>query len=416
MKLKLALLILLLAMARFAGATATQSQADTSVLSFGDSQGVPRTNEREEDLYSDATEKLNDEEYSDAIKGFDEVAKMHGRRADAALYWKAYAQNKDGQKEPALATIAELRKSYPKGKWLQEAGALEIEIRASLHQQVNPDAQSDEELRVYALNALMNSDPERAIPVLEKVIQGNYSRKMKDKALFVLAQGNSEKGQQILLNIAKNNNDPELQRKAIQYIGMFGGGRNRSILRDIYNSATDVSVKKAVFQGWLMSGAKEDVLAVARTEKSPEMRKEAFRYLGMMGGRAELHQLYSQSDTADTKQALLQAMGINGDAEGIYEIAKADSDPAVRKKAINNLGIFGGSAGTGMLVNLYNSPIDTQSKKEVINALFLHGSAKEMVALARKETNPELKGAWLQKLSLMHSPEITDYMMEILNK
>jgi HEAT repeat protein len=416
MKLKLALLILLLGAVRFACAAATQSQVDPGVLSFAESQSAPRANDREEELYSDATENLNDEEYSDAIKGFDEVAKMHGRRADAALYWKAYAQNKDGQKERALATIAELRKSYPKGKWLQEAGALEIEIRSSLHQQVNPDAQSDEELKVYALNALMNSDQERAIPVLEKVLQGNNSRKMKDKALFVLAQGNSEKGQQILLNIAKNNNDPELQRKAIQYIGMFGGGRNRSILRDIYNSATDVSVKKAVFQGWLMSGAKEDVLAVAKNEKSPEMRKEAFRYLGMMGGRAELHQLYSQSDSADTKQALLQAMGINGDAEGIYEIAKADSDPAVRKKAINNLGIFGGSAGTGMLVNLYNSPIDTQSKKEVINALFLHGAAKDMVALARKETNPELKSAWLQKLSLMHSPEITDYMMEILNK
>jgi len=104
------------------------------------------------------------------------------------------------------------------------------------------------------------------------------------------------------------------------------------------------------------------------------------------------------------------------DAEGIYEIAKTDSDPAVRKKAITNLGLFGGSAGTGMLVNLYSSPIDTQSKKEVINAMFLHGAAKDMVALARKETNPELKSAWLQKLSLMHSPEITDYMMEILNK
>src|SRR5258708_17179694 len=136
----------------------------------------------------------------------------------------------------------------------------------------------------------------------------------------------------------------------------------------------------------------------------------------MMGGRAELHQLYSQSDSADTKQALLQAMGINGDAEGIYEIAKADSDPAVRKKAINNLGIFGGSAGTGMLVNLYNSPIDTQSKKEVINALFIHGAAKEMVALARNETNPELKSACLPHPPIIPSPKIPPYTMQILNK
>jgi hypothetical protein len=36
--------------------------------------------------------------------------------------------------------------------------------------------------------------------------------------------------------------------------------------------------------------------------------------------------------------------------------------------------------------------------------------------LARKETNPELKKALIQKMSLMNSPEITEYMMEILNK
>src|SRR5258708_26790602 len=200
MKLKLTLLILLFAMARFAGATATESQADARVLGFSESQGAPKGNDREAELYSEATQNLNDEDFGDAIKGFDEVAKMHGRRADAALYWKAYAQNKDGQKEGAIATIAELRKSYARGKWLQEAGALEIEIRSSLHQQVNPEAQDDEELKIVALNALMNSDPERAVPVLEKVLQGNHSRKMKDKPLFVLAQGNSAKGQQILLN------------------------------------------------------------------------------------------------------------------------------------------------------------------------------------------------------------------------
>jgi len=48
--------------------------------------------------------------------------------------------------------------------------------------------------------------------------------------------------------------------------------------------------------------------------------------------------------------------------------------------------------------------------------LFLHGAGKEMVALARKETNPELKRSLISKMSLMSSPEISDYMMEILNK
>ena len=56
MKLKLALLITLLATARFACASATQSQADLGVLSFSESQGTPRSNDREEELYSGATE------------------------------------------------------------------------------------------------------------------------------------------------------------------------------------------------------------------------------------------------------------------------------------------------------------------------------------------------------------------------
>jgi len=94
----------------------------------------------------------------------------------------------------------------------------------------------------------------------------------------------------------------------------------------------------------------------------------------------------------------------------------SDKDPEVRRRAVRNIGIFGGAEGGDTLISIYNSQADIDTKKEVINALFLNGAAKQMVALARKETNPELKKAWIQKLSLMSSPEITEYMMEILNK
>ncbi len=68
------------------------------------------------------------------------------------------------------------------------------------------------------------------------------------------------------------------------------------------------------------------------------------------------------------------------------------------------------------MTKVYNSQADLAIKKKVINALFLHGAGKEMVALAKKETNPELKRSLISKMSLMNSPEISDYMMEILNK
>lgn len=367
---------------------------------------------REDQLYSAGTSALDSGNYDDAVRKFDEAAGLRGRKADAALYWKAYALNKTGNKTAAQATIANLRKSYPQSRWLRDAGALELEMKGA---PANPEAISDEELKLLALQSLMNGDPDKAVPILDKIIHGNDSPKLKDKALFVLSQSGSDKAQQILLSLAKANNNPELQKRAIHYMGM-GGSRNNGILREIYKGTTDVSIKKAVFQGWLMSGDKEDVLAVARTEQSPELRKEAIRYLGMMGGRNELREMYKNSPDAGTREAVIHGMLMAGDSQGLIEITNTEKDPELLDKAINTLGMVGGEDSLSALTNIYNTHNDIATKKRVINAMFLHGAAHEMVAMARKETNPELKRAWIQKLSVMSSPEITEYMTEILNK
>ena len=410
---KLLLLTCFLTFAVFYGRIACAAQQEVPSASLLDPQTAEKANAREDELYASAKDNLDEGEYNDAIKQFDEVIKIHGRKADGALYWKAYALNKAGSKAQALTMIGELRKNYPKSNWLRDAGALEQEIRGAA---VNPENIPDEELKLLALQSLMNSDPEKAVPLLEKVVQGNYSPKLKDKALFVLSQSGSEKAQQILMALAKANNQPDLQKRAIRYMGMNGNGRNRAVLKEIYASSTDVGVKKTVFQAWLMCGCKDDVAALARTEKNPELRREAIRYLGMMGGRAELLEFYKNSPDAETREAAVGAMLLCGCAHELAEIVQTEKDPAVLDKAINTLGLVGGEESLATLAKLYGSQADIATKKKVINALFLHGAGKEMVALARKETNPELKKALIQKMSLMSSPEITEYMMEILNK
>ncbi|HEY2497139.1 MAG TPA: tetratricopeptide repeat protein [Candidatus Angelobacter sp.] len=407
---KLFFTALFLNFSMFLGISSRVAAQDVPSASLVNSQAA--ANVHEDEVYNSAKDALDEGEYDTAIKGFDQVIGMHGRKPDGAMYWKAYALNKNGNKAQALTEIGELRKNYPKSTWLRDAGALEQEIRGG----GNPENISDEELKLLALQSLMNSDPEKAVPLLDKVITGNYSPKLKDKALFVLSQSGSEKAQQILLSLAKANNQPDLQKRAIRYMGMNGIGRNRAVLKEIYNSSPDMSVKKTVFQAWLMGGDKDDVLAVARTEKNPELRKEAIRYLGMLGGRQELRQLYKEATDVEAKEGLLQAMGMAGDAQGLTEAATAEKDPAVRRHAIRDLGLFGGGEGSSTLMNIYNSNTDIDTKKEVVNALFLHGAGKEMVALARKETNPQMKRELIQKMSLMSSPEISDYMMEILNK
>jgi HEAT repeat protein len=395
--------------ARSAYAATSQEVPSASLL---DQQTADKANAHEDQVYASAKDALDQGEYDNAVKGFDEVLRIRGRKADGALYWKAYALNKAGNKGQALTAIGELRKNYPQSNWLRDANALAQEIRGG----GNPENISDEELKLLALQSLMNSDPEKAVPLLDKVIQGNNSPKLKDKALFVLSQSGSPKAQEILLTLAKANNQPDLQKRAIRYMGMNGNKGNRAVLKEIYNSSADLSVKKTVFQAWLMAGDKEDVLAVARTEKNPDLRKEAIRYLGMLGGRDELRQLYKEATDPDAKENLLQSMGMAGDAEGLNEAAASEKDAAVRKHAIRDIGMFGGDGATRALITIYSTNNDQDTRKEVVNALFLHGAGKELVALARKETDPQMKRELIQKMSLMSSPEITEYMMEILNK
>ncbi len=390
-----------------------RAQTAAPSSSFVDPQAAEKANAHEDELYNNGTQALNNGAYDEAAGTFDQVVKMRGRRAAAAMYWKAYALAKAGNKGQALTTIAELKKAYPQSRYVDDAGALEVELRGA---SASPENVNTDEEKLLALNTVMQNDPEKGLAFAEKWIRTTTSSKVKERILFILSQSNSDKAQQVLLSIAKANNDPDLQRRAIRNLGMNPNSRNRAALKEIYNSASDPSVKKAVFQGWLMSGDKEDVLAVAKQEKSPELRRDAIRYLGMMGGREELRQIYREAGDAETKEAVLTGMMMCGDAQGVAEIANTERDPNVVDKAINTLGLVGGSESLTTLINIYNSHAEIQTKKHVINALFLHNAGKEMVELARKETNPELKRDLVQKMSLMHSPEITNYMMEILNK
>src|SRR6185436_16142281 len=84
--------------------------------------------EREDELYDEGTSALDEGAWERAVSNFRQVSEMKGRRADAGFYWMAYAKGKQGQSAEALATIQDLRRSYPQSRWLKEAGALEVEI------------------------------------------------------------------------------------------------------------------------------------------------------------------------------------------------------------------------------------------------------------------------------------------------
>src|SRR2546430_6329008 len=76
--------------------------------------------DRQQELYDNGREALDDDHYEKAAAEFAELVKLNGPQTDAALYWKAYAENRLGKKAASLATIAEIKSKYAQSRWKKD--------------------------------------------------------------------------------------------------------------------------------------------------------------------------------------------------------------------------------------------------------------------------------------------------------
>jgi HEAT repeat protein len=167
----------------------------------------------------------------------------------------------------------------------------------------------------------------------------------------------------------------------------------------------------------MVAGDKERLLSAAQSEKDASVRIEAIRLLGAMGSRDSLVQLYKSESSDDGKIQILRGLMTSDSRSAISEIAMTEASAEVRKAAIRDMGAMGrGSSSGPELVALYGKEKDATVRKEILRALFVQEDAKDLVDVARKETDSDLKVYAVRQLSLMRSKEAQDYLMEILNK
>lgn len=371
--------------------------------------------DRADELYSEGREAIEEGKYERALDRFDRLIQMNTNRTDSALYWKAYSLLKLGRRADALATLADLQHRFKDSRWMRDARALEVEVRQASGQAVSPESQNDDDLKLMALRGLMQSDSERAIPIIEQMLAGTNSPKVKDRALFVLSQSNSQRAREIMGNIAKGAGNPDLQLRAIHYLGIMGGTDNRQILADVYRLSSDSAVKRSIIRSFMVSGDRTRLLSLAKSETDPGLRGEAVQQLGVMGAHTELAELYSSETSVDVKKRIIQAMFVGGSADKLIELAKTEKDPQLRRTAVRNLGLMGSSKTGDAIKAIYQADASPEIRKEAINALFLQNNGRVLVELARAEKDPAMKKELVSKMSIMHgSKEVTDYLLELL--
>jgi len=74
-------------------------------------------------------------------------------KEDSSLYWKAFSEYKVQAMQDALESLKEMQARHPDSRWLEQALALEYEVKASMGKPVLPAATPDEELKLLASTA-----------------------------------------------------------------------------------------------------------------------------------------------------------------------------------------------------------------------------------------------------------------------
>ena len=253
-----------------------------------------------------------------------------------------------------------------------------------------------EELALAAMEGLMAQPPERALPIIKKVLSGTQTTLIKQRALFVLSQIDTPEAGEILLQTSRSP-DAALRREAIRSIGIGGNAKSLAGLQAVYQ-AGDAEVKAQVLEAWMIADRKEEVYQAAVNAKSEEEASQAIHMLSVMGAVDELRKL---GDRPNASGKLVEAYAISGDLQSLRKIAEGNGDPEVRAEAVQKIGIISSDAARAALHDIYKRSTDQQIKDAALQGLLIADDEKGVLALYRSATTPEEKRALLRTLTMM---------------
>ena len=266
----------------------------------------------DEDAYTVGTRAMDEHRWPDAVSAFDRVINEKGKRVDSALYWKAYSLKKLGKTPLAVATCDQLHSQFADSPWNKDCAVISIDgpdSKAMVEQWRRTDADqvrvrvapygvsmdsgdskvargSDEDLKILALNSLLNREPSTAIPLLRGILSGNQPISVKKRALFVLAQSKSPEADSILHDAALGKLDPQLQEEAIRSMAVFQGKRANDTLAEVYRTTTDPKIKRSIISAMFITRDAPRMVEMAKSEKDLELKRTIVSQLALMNDKA----------------------------------------------------------------------------------------------------------------------------------
>jgi HEAT repeat protein len=298
---------------------------------------------------------------------------------------------------------------------------------------VVPDSgcgESDDDIKVAALNALQQMDPERAAPILRKVLSRRDpgSVCLRRKAVFLLAQEDAAGTEDILLETARTDPDHEVREQAVFWLSQVGTERAVGALDSILRTSKDPALQeKAVFALSQHDSPKasQALRAYAERPDLPEnVREKAIFWIGQSGGKeneAYLRTLYGRLKEVELRNKVLFSISQAGGPENmrwLLGVVRDNTQPVeLRKQALFWAGQ--GDASMADLASLYSTLNVRELREQVI---FVYSQRDDSAAvdrlleIARRDPDTELRKKALFWLGQSSDPRAAKALQEIIEQ
>ena len=412
-------------------------------------------------LYRAARSALNRAAFQEAADMFREVQRRYpgSDYVGKSLYWGAYSLYRaggDSDLEAAREMVLEQQEEYPRAARERDSEELEALIDGKLAELGHEEAAArsaerarggerargdgraqgdacpdeDDDVRLAALNALLNMNAQLAVPILKKVLErrDECSVQLRRKAVFLLSQKRSDETVELLLDVARNDPDVEVREQAVFWLSQVSSEEAVDALEEILNTESSVAIReKAIFA--LSQHPSERAGSILRNYAGDrgnplELREKAIFWIGQHGAGANaefLRGLYSSMESEELKEKIIfsvSQMGGAGNGSWLIEIALDESESVnLRKKAI----FWAGQGGASMeeFARLYTSVSDREIKEQLIFAFSQSSSpdaADQLMDIARNEPDQKLRKKAIFWLGQSNDPRAADFLLELINQ
>jgi HEAT repeat protein len=436
-------------------------------------------------LYRAARQALGRREFDSAADLFGRLPARYPASAYApdAYYWQAFSLYRLGEEaglRTALAALRTQRAKFPQAATQGDAAALERRIEGELARRGDrtaavaveraaaaaappapaaptspaspeapdapeapepPDApdkphkdndcgSDDDDIKIAAVNALIQMDSEKARPILQRILarRDAGSACLRRKAVFLIAQGDGEGTEDILLETTRSDPDPEVRGQAVFWLSQVGTEKAVTALDSILRRSTDRELQeKALFalsqhespraRGALRSYAE-------RADVPESLREKAIFWIGQSDDAesgAYLRALFGRLQSQELRKKVLFSISQREGRENqswLLTVARDAGQPMeIRKQALFSAGQAGVPASE--LGALYDNLSDRELKEQLLFVLSQRddpAAVDRLLSVARKDPNPELRKKALFWLGQSDDPRAAKALQDIIEQ